>query len=67
MLEDDTTGSQDPVTRLFEIELESKTSNTETDAEPEKISTEKVFKLSCHIDNNNNPINNIQDGLDISL
>lgn len=67
MLEDETTGSQDPVTRLFEIELESKTTNAETDAEPEKTQQEKVFKLSCHIDNNNNPINNIQDGLDISL
>ncbi len=35
MLEDDTTSAQDPVTRLFEIELESTTSNAESDAEPE--------------------------------
>lgn len=25
------------------------------------------MKLPCHIDNNNNPINSIQEGLDISL
>jgi hypothetical protein len=42
-------------------------SNTESEAEPEKTMTEKVLKLSCHIDNNNNPINNIQDGLNISF
>lgn len=64
---DDETEALDPVTRLFEIELESTVSNTESEADPEKTSMEKVLKLSCHIDNNNNPINNIQDGLDISL
>jgi ubiquitin carboxyl-terminal hydrolase 14 len=26
-----------------------------------------VLKLSCHIDNNNNPINNLSEGLDISM
>jgi len=64
---DDETAALDPVTRLFEIELESTTQNTESEAEPEQTSTEKVLKLSCHIDNNNNPIDNIQDGLDVSL
>jgi len=64
---DDETAALDPVTRLFEIDLESTVVNTESDAEPEKTQTEKVLKLSCHIDNNNNPINNIQDGLDVSL
>ena len=29
--------------------------------------TEKVMKLPCHIDNNNNPISNIDEGLEISL
>lgn len=66
MADDDTT-ALDPVTRLFEIELESTVKNSETDAEPEVTQTEKVLKLSCHIDNNNNPINNLQDGLDVSL
>lgn len=56
---DDDTAALDPVTRLFEVELESTVVNTESDAEPEKTTTEKVLKLSCHIDNNNNPINNL--------
>ena len=59
-MEDDEMAALDPITKLFEIELESTTSNTEAEAEPEKVTTEKVLKLSCHIDNNNNPINNIQ-------
>ena len=67
MVMDDEQAALDPITRLFEIELESTVSNTESDAEPEKTTTEKVLKLSCHIDNNNNPINNIQDGFNISL
>ena len=67
MVMDDETSALDPVTRLFEIELESTVSNTESEVEPEKTTNEKVLKLSCHIDNNNNPINNIQDGLNISL
>ena len=28
---------------------------------------ENVLKLPCHIDNNNNPVNSLQEGLDISL
>jgi ubiquitin carboxyl-terminal hydrolase 14 len=28
---------------------------------------ENVLKLPCHIDNNNNPINSLQEGLEISL
>ena len=41
--------------------------NSETEAEPHQVSHENVLKLPCHIDNNNNPINSIQEGLDISL
>lgn len=67
MVMDDEMAALDPITRLFEIELESTVSNTESEAEPEKTTSEKVLKLSCHIDNNNNPINNIQDGFNISL
>jgi len=64
---DDDMAALDPVTRLFEVELESTQANTESEAEPEQVIKEKVLKLSCHIDNNNNPINNLQDGLQISL
>ena len=59
--------NKDPVNNLFGIELESTFSNVETEAEPTKTITEDVLKLSCHIDNNNNPINSLQEGLDISL
>ena len=47
--------------------MESTIKCAETDAEPAKTTTENVLKLSCHIDNNNNPINNLQQGLDISM
>ena len=49
----------DLVNNLFGIELESTFKNIETDAEPEKVVKEDVLKLSCHIDNNNNPINSL--------
>ncbi len=64
---DDETALLDPITRLFGIELESKLKNIETEAEPETIMNEHVLKLSCHIDNNNNPINTLEEGLQISL
>ena len=67
MMMDDEQAARDPVTRLFEVEIENTTTNTESEAEPEKTTSEKVLKLSCHIDNNNNPINNIQDGINISF
>jgi len=35
--------------------------------EEKKVSAESVQKLSCHIDNNNKPIDSLQDGLKISL
>ena len=60
---DDKTAQLDPITRLFGIELESKLKNIETEAEPETIMNEHVLKLSCHIDNNNNPINTLEEGL----
>lgn len=63
---DDTNKDQDAIERLFGIELESTVSNMEGE-EPEKVIKENVLKLSCHIDNNNNPINNLNDGLEISL
>lgn len=57
----------DPVERLFGIDLESKIENIESEAEPPTYQKEHVLKLSCHIDNNNNPINSLSEGLDISL
>lgn len=65
--EDQFSEKSDPVKNLFGIELQSTFKNTETEAEPEKVVSEDVLKLSCHIDNNNNPINSIQEGLEISL
>jgi ubiquitin carboxyl-terminal hydrolase 14 len=66
-MNDDTTENNDIVKRLFGIELESTLKNTETDAEPAKVTHEEVLKLSCHIDNNNKPIDSLSDGLEISL
>ena len=58
---------KDPVGDLFGIELESTVKNIESDADAEQTVHESVMKLPCHIDNNNNPINSLQEGLDISL
>ena len=58
---------EDVIGNLFEIELDVTTKNAETEAEPETNSKELVLKLSCFIDNNNNPIDNMQEGIDISL
>ena len=41
--------------------------NKETEEEPVQTTTEQVLRLSCHIDNNNNPINHLAEGLKISL
>ena len=64
---DDTISNLDTVERLFGIELESTIKNSECEDEPAEVKKESVLKLSCHIDNNNNPINSLADGLDISL
>lgn len=55
---DETTENQDPVERLFGIDLESTVENSEFE-EAKTIKKEHVLKLSCHIDNNNNPINSL--------
>ena len=64
---DDEQAARDPVERLFGIELESTFKNSESEAEESKVQMENVLKLPCHIDNNNNPINSLQEGLEISL
>lgn len=55
------------VDKLFGIEMENTTRNVENENEPATTSTETVMKLPCHIDNNNNPISNIDEGMEISL
>ena len=60
-------GAHDMVEKLFGTEIVSTVKNKETDAEPVKETSEQVLRLSCHIDNNNNPINHMLEGLKISL
>jgi ubiquitin carboxyl-terminal hydrolase 14 len=60
-------GANDMIEKLFGIELINTVKNKETDAEPVKETSEQVLRLSCHIDNNNNPINHMLEGLKISL
>jgi ubiquitin carboxyl-terminal hydrolase 14 len=52
---------------LFEIELQSELKCVEAPDEPSTIQNEKVLRLSCHIVNNNNPINMLFEGIKISL
>jgi hypothetical protein len=64
-LEDDV--ATDLIEKLFAVELETTVTNKETDAEPPTTTKESVLKLSCHIDNNNKPIDHLVEGLKISL
>lgn len=52
---------------LFECELESTLKCLESESEPPSVQKESVLRLSCHIDNNNKPIDMIYDGIKISL
>ena len=56
-----------PIERLFQIDLETLTTNKECEDEPPQLSSENAMKLRCYIDNNNNPINNLDEGLEIGL
>ena len=58
---------EDLVGKLFEVELQTESKCTEAPEEPATNITEKVLRLSCHIDNNNNPISQLSDGLKVSL
>lgn len=64
-LTDDESG--DLIEKLFGIELVNTMKNKETEEEPVQETKENVLRLSCHIDNNNNPINHLAEGLKISL
>ena len=57
----------DVIGNLFEIELTSSIKNVEAPDEVQQGAKEKVLRLSCHIDNNNNPINMLTEGLRISM
>jgi len=59
--------STDLIGNLFEIELTSELKCEECPEEESSVSKEKVMRLSCHIDNNNNPINTLSEGVKISL
>lgn len=63
---DETNKDLDQVERLFGIELETTMKCAESEEAPTVVK-EKVLKLECHIDNNNKPIDTLDDGLDISL
>ena len=60
-------GAHDMIEKLFGTELVTTMKNKQTEAEPASETTEQVLRLSCHIDNNNNPINHMMEGLKISL
>lgn len=60
-------GAHDMIEKLFGIELVNTVKNKETEAEPAKETTEQVLRLSCHIDNNNKPIDHMLEGLKVSL
>ncbi len=55
------------IEKLFGIELVNTVKNKECPEEPVQETKEQVLRLSCHIDNNNNPINHLGEGLKISL
>jgi ubiquitin carboxyl-terminal hydrolase 14 len=57
----------DLIEKLFGVELETTLTNKECEAELPTSTKENVLKLSCHIDNNNKPIDHLSDGLKISL
>ena len=57
--QDSVQASADPIQSLFGIEMETTEKCVESEAEPETVKTENAFKLPCHIDNNNNPINSL--------
>ena len=55
------------VEKLFGIEMVSTVKNRESEEEPATEVRENVIRLSCHIDNNNKPIDHMAEGLKISL
>jgi len=58
---------EDLIGNLFEVELKTTSKCKEAPEEPPTEMTEKVLKLSCHIDNSGNPIDQLWEGMKISL
>eukprot|EP00352_Strombidinopsis_acuminata_P002041 CAMPEP_0176384436 /NCGR_PEP_ID=MMETSP0126-20121128/34310_1 /TAXON_ID=141414 ORGANISM="Strombidinopsis acuminatum, Strain SPMC142" /NCGR_SAMPLE_ID=MMETSP0126 /ASSEMBLY_ACC=CAM_ASM_000229 /LENGTH=253 /DNA_ID=CAMNT_0017750119 /DNA_START=470 /DNA_END=1231 /DNA_ORIENTATION=+ len=58
---------EDLIERLFAIEMENKTSCMEIPNDQPVVSKETVWKLACHIDNNNKPIDDLAGGLRVSM
>ena len=66
-MEDDLTANQDQIEKLFGVQLQCTVKNIADESEEAKVSHEKHLKLSCYIDNGKKPIDNIQDGIALSL
>jgi hypothetical protein len=52
---------------LFEIEMVNEFKCLESEFEASTSTSEKVIRLSCHIDNGNKPIDMLNEGLKVSL
>ena len=59
--------SSELIKNLFEVEFTCKLTNQEAPEEEASSTTEVAQKLACHIDNENNPINYMQEGIKTSL
>lgn len=55
------------IEKLFGIEMVNTLKNKESEEEPVQENKEQVMRLSCHIDNNANPVNHMAEGLKLSL
>ena len=55
------------ISHLFDIDFQVTLTNTQAEDEEKQISYEKHKELRCHIDNQNKPINHLDEGLKISL
>lgn len=63
----DANEGQDIIGDLFEIDMEVTLKCQESEAEEAKVVHEKRLQVQCHIDNNNNPIDQLTEGLKISM
>jgi len=58
---------EDVIGNLFECEMENTLKCLEAPDEPSTSNSEKVIRLSCHIDNGNKPIDLLNEGLKVAL
>ena len=59
--------AHDIIRNLFEFQLKVTTSNKESAEEPPTFGFESARKLSCIIDNQMNPVNNLGEGIKVAL